>query len=417
MPAQLFRIFVAVLIPVGLLLATHGLRLNLARLPTALTEIVPTLPYLLLAAALALALLFSRGRAVIVLLQLAGLYWILGHPLDWQLHGAYLDADTFRLGVAFLLPLNVAIIAGLRERGVLTRHGVLRLTAVACQVGVLLVFAMSRPHLLRGLLEATPFAMAVPYGSALLTQPVLLAFAVAGGVLLVRFALTRSPFIISLIGILAAVLMVLHHAGDQQTAALFTAAAGLLLFIALLQDSYRMAYRDDLTGLPGRRALQEELLKLGSRYTIAMLDVDHFKRFNDRHGHDVGDQVLKLVAARMQQVRGGGKAFRYGGEEFTVLFSGKRAEQALPHLEALREAIADSAFQLRGKDRPKEQVQKRKAGSAVRKRPAKRNTVSVTVSIGVAERDERQPTPHEVMKKADQALYKAKEGGRNRVCG
>ena len=416
MPVQLFRIAVAILIPAGLLLVTHGLWLNLARLPAALAGIVPTLPYLMLTAALALALLFSRGRAVIVLLQVAGLYWILGHPLDWQLHGANLDADTFRLGAAFLLPLNVAVIAGLRERGVLTRHGMVRLAAVAFQVGVLLVFAMSRPHLLRGLLDATPFAT-LPYGDALLTQPVLLAFALTGGVLLVRFALTRSPFVISLIGILAAVIVVLHRAEDPQAAALFTATAGLLLSIALLQDSYRMAYRDDLTGLPGRRALQEELLRLGSRYAIAMLDVDHFKRFNDRHGHDVGDQVLKLVAARMQQVRGGGKAFRYGGEEFTVLFSGKRAEQALPHLEALREAIADSAFQLRGKDRPKEQVQKRKAGSAAKKRPAKRNTVSVTVSIGVAERDERQPTPHEVMKKADQALYKAKEGGRNRVCG
>jgi len=257
--------------------------------------------------------------------------------------------------------------------------------------------------------------MTVPYSSALLTQPVLLAFVLAGSVLMVRFALTRSPFVVSLIGTLAAVFVVLHHAGDQLTAALFTATAGLLLFIALVQDSYRMAYRDDLTGLPGRRALQEELLKLGSRYAIAMLDVDHFKRFNDRHGHDVGDQVLKLVAARMQQVRGGGKAFRYGGEEFTVLFAGKRAEQALPHLEALREAIADSTFQLRGKDRPKEKTQKKPAAGA-RKRPAKRNMVSVTVSIGIAERNERQPTSQQVMKKADQALYRAKETGRNRVC-
>jgi len=414
MPAQLFRFFIAVLIPAGLLLTTHGLRLNLARLPTALNDIVPILPYLVLAATLALALLFSRGRAVIVLLLLTGLYWMLGHPLDWQLHGARLDVGTFRLGVAFLLPLNVAVIAGLRERGVLTRHGVLRLTAVLFQAGVLLMFAMSRPHLLRELLEATPFSMELPYGSALLTQPVLLAFAVAGGMLLVRLALTRSPFIISLVGILVAVFVILRHPGDLQTVALFTTTAALLLFIALLQDSYHMAYRDDLTGLPGRRALQEELLKLGSRYTIAMLDVDHFKRFNDRHGHDVGDQVLKLVAARMDQVRGGGKAFRYGGEEFTVLFAGKRAEQTLPHLENLRQAIADSAFQLRGKDRPKEKERK-KSAAAAGKRSTKRNTVSVTVSIGVAEREDRHPTPQQVMKRADQALYKAKEAGRNRV--
>jgi len=116
----------------------------------------------------------------------------------------------------------------------------------------------------------------------------------------------------------------------------------------------------------------------------------------------------------MDQVRGGGKAFRYGGEEFTVLFAGKRAEQTLPHLENLRQAIADSAFQLRGKDRPKEKARK-KSAAAAGKRSTKRNTVSVTASIGVAEREDRHPTPQQVMKRADQALYKAKEAGRNRV--
>lgn len=84
-----------------------------------------------------------------------------------------------------------------------------------------------------------------------------------------------------------------------------------------------MAYQDELTSLPGRRALKEYLLKLGSEYTIAMFDIDHFKKFNDTHGHDVGDQVLRMVASKLATVSGRGKSFRYGGEEFTLVFSEK----------------------------------------------------------------------------------------------
>jgi len=112
--------------------------------------------------------------------------------------------------------------------------------------------------------------------------------------------------------------------------ALFSGAALLIMQLAVIQESHNMAFRDDLTGLPSRRALNEQLPGLGSRYAIAMVDVDHFKRFNDTYGHDVGDQVLKVVAARLMGVTGGGRPFRYGGEEFTVLFPGQECQGVRP---------------------------------------------------------------------------------------
>jgi diguanylate cyclase (GGDEF)-like protein len=141
-----------------------------------------------------------------------------------------------------------------------------------------------------------------------------------------------------------------------------------------------------------------------------MVDVDHFKKVNDRHGHDIGDQVLKMVASRLTQVRGGGMAFRYGGEEFAVLFSGKGVGAALPHLEQLRESIETSAFTLRHKSRPKNQP-------ARAPKQVGRNRLAVTVSIGVAERGGDATRPGAVVKAADQALYRAKQTGRNRICG
>jgi diguanylate cyclase (GGDEF)-like protein len=184
----------------------------------------------------------------------------------------------------------------------------------------------------------------------------------------------------------------------------------VILLAAVLESSYGMAFLDDLTGLPARRALNEGLLKVGRRYALAMVDIDHFKKVNDRHGHDVGDQVLKMVAARLARVKGGGLPFRYGGEEFTVLFPGKGAEEVLPTLDQLRLTIAAASFTLRHPSRPKRRPEappKRVGGARL----------GVTVSIGVAERCDERAQPEQVLRAADQALYRAKQTGRNRICG
>ena len=138
-----------------------------------------------------------------------------------------------------------------------------------------------------------------------------------------------------------------------------------------------------------------------------MLDIDHFKKFNDTYGHDIGDQVLKLVAAKMSGVKGGGKIYRYGGEEFTVVFPRKTAEQSIPELETLRENIATYDMVIRN---PKRTDKKSRKG----KQPSDNKTVNVTVSIGVAQRTAKQ-TFDEALKNADLALYRAKKKGRNNV--
>jgi diguanylate cyclase (GGDEF)-like protein len=155
--------------------------------------------------------------------------------------------------------------------------------------------------------------------------------------------------------------------------------------------------------------LNETLLKLGSQYAVGMVDVDHFKQFNDRYGHDVGDQVLRMVASKLEQASGGGKAFRYGGEEFAVVFPDQSATDALPHLESLRREVQASCFVLRGPDRPKKKPDTPKPPSGPRK------AVLVTVSIGVAAWDEQKRKADHVIKAADLALYRAKAAGRNTV--
>ncbi len=181
------------------------------------------------------------------------------------------------------------------------------------------------------------------------------------------------------------------------------------LFVIII-DAYFLAYRDDLTSLPSRRALNQLALSLGRKYVVAMLDIDHFKKFNDTYGHDVGDQVLKLVAAKIGAVSGGGKAFRYGGEEFTIVFPRKTLEHALPELEAVRQAIQDYKIVIRQPQRKTKQERNNKTNN----KNSDFKTVNVTISIGAAIRHKKQNF-EQVLKCSDQALYKAKKNGRNNV--
>ncbi|MCF5498398.1 GGDEF domain-containing protein, partial [Pseudomonas syringae] len=186
----------------------------------------------------------------------------------------------------------------------------------------------------------------------------------------------------------------------------------LMIAAAVAHEAYQMAFRDELTGLPGRRALNERMQRLGRNYVLAMSDVDHFKKFNDTYGHDVGDQVLRLVASKLSKITsGGGKAYRYGGEEFAIVFAARTLDECLPHLEAIRETIANYQIQLRNKDhRPQDDQQGRQ-----RRGGPHAGSVSVTISIGVAERQPEHRSAEEVLKCADQALYAAKGAGRNCV--
>lgn len=214
---------------------------------------------------------------------------------------------------------------------------------------------------------------------------------------------------------------------------LFVLAATLIEVITLFDISYRMAYLDQLTGLPGRRAYDQAIRNLGKRYCIAMVDIDHFKSFNDSYGHDVGDQVLKLVGQILKNNSKPGTAYRYGGEEFVVVYPGSAYRDVAEAAERLRRKIGAYPFALRKflrppfppeKAGPQKSASQGKTGrgtsdaKASRKNTAQKKlpkTLTITVSMGLADHANTDLHPEEVMKNADTALYKAKEGGRNRL--
>lgn len=379
---------------------------------------LPYFPFLVLLGGLFLGWRFNRSRLVFVLLTLAvsklALDWALTpNPVDGSLL-VIADAEkVVTAAIAGLLPLNLAFFASCQERGFLTWQGKVRLGFIAAQTLFVWIFYLTDPQ---GAFSffAKEWLNWSPPQFFHLSQFAILVFLFTACYLLLRFVNKPVAFEAAFFWALLLVIIPLACGVRGANLSFWLATAGLIMAVGTLEASHSMAFRDELTGLPARRALSEELLKIGKNYTIAMVDVDHFKKVNDTYGHDVGDQVLKMVAARLECVTGGGRAFRYGGEEFTVLFPSRSLREVKPHLEDLRVAIQKASFTLRDKNRP--EVRPEGQPKAPAKAPAPDVQLSVTVSIGVCQRGEKHKTFEEVIKAADKALYKAKEGGRNRVC-
>jgi diguanylate cyclase (GGDEF)-like protein len=386
-------------LPAGIIVVT-AIAAYAVRLPVTLAGLQTLGPNAILLIAAVLAWWFNRGRSFVIAASLFGAF---------VAHQVFPGKAVYTL-ISVLAPLNALAAMAANERG--ARHGAGWRWLALLAAEAVLVWWLGRGALATGESEVFEhWALRSP------PTPLVgrLAFAAAfAAAVLWRAWPDFTPLQVGNAGALAAFFIACEWARLPNVYAAFMAASGAILMAALLQESHRLAFRDELTGLPGRRALDERLRSLqGRRYTVAMVDVDHFKKFNDSHGHDIGDQVLKLVAARLAEVGGGGTAYRYGGEEFSVLFPGSELDEAFPHLEALRAAVEIYRMAVRGEARPK------KAEMGIPRRDATlppARTLSVTVSIGAAQPDgARLRTPAQVVKAADEALYRAKQGGRNKV--
>lgn len=387
------------------------------RIPEGIAQILPYLVYALAAGGAVLGWRFDRSRLVFSLAAVTIGHWLLLGPASI---GQNPPGQTGYLIYATLFPAFLAVLAMLRERGLVSRPGIVRMLAFALLATIGAGLASAHLWLAPDFAETLQGALVAALSRDILPDawtswtalpdPALLVFAAAAAFLIFRMVLLGDPPLeTGALGALIAVGAAIDLAGDATATTVYPAAAALILVAVAVQDSYRLAFLDELTGLPGRRALKMASMKLGQRYAIAMLDIDHFKKFNDKYGHDVGDQVLRMVAARIGRVTGGGKPFRFGGEEFTIVFPGGTSEEAFAHLDTLRQAIAGSAFVIRDRGRP------RKKPVPPKTPKKKTKSVTVTISIGVAERGDGLRDPDAVLKAADQALYKAKKAGRNRV--
>jgi len=360
--------------------------------PQAWLSLIHYAPFVMAGLGIFIAFWLNRLQPVLILITLIIFSLFISQTL--------LPKSIYALFLAFipffstLLPLNLFLWGNIPERGLRN--------LTYFWVGIL--FLILEIGLSIWLIETYPSQLQYYFSSPIpnlstsihLTSLPFIIFIVLIVFQMIKNAMTEQPRVLdtTLVFVLMLLMFGLNFYQTPGVLEWTATLMGFMILLSMIFDAHLMAYTDPLTGLPTRRALYETFAGLGKHYAIAMMDIDHFKKFNDTYGHDMGDEVLHTVAQHLLQVQNG-KVFRFGGEEFVVVFKRLSAEKSKPFLEEVRAQIAQHRLQLIKQGQPVE--------------------TKVTVSFGVAEKMPEFKHPDEVMKAADDALYQAKSGGRNRT--
>jgi Diguanylate cyclase, GGDEF domain len=267
--------------------------LNTASIRAAVAPSAPVYSWVIFGAGILLGWRFKRSQLVVALAVLFAAERALAF---FPAVGP--AAPTGRVvfsAVALLLPLDLAAIAWLSERTMSTWAGRLVLGLILGQpLGIALLL---RPELM-------PIVQALQQGFITgglaftkIPPPAILAFVIAIALTVLRFVVRRTVIQASFAWALLAALLGLH--GEAPASTVYMATGGLVLIVSLIETSHRMAFSDELTGLPSRRALSDALMRLPELYTVAMIDIDHFKKLNDEWGHAAGDQVLRMIGSTL----------------------------------------------------------------------------------------------------------------------
>ncbi|PMG25294.1 GGDEF domain-containing protein [Vibrio splendidus] len=367
------------------------------------------LPYILLSVAVLLCHTFRQGRMAMVSLTMLVAYLIIQVRLQTPLNTGTTLLELSLL--AALVPVTCLLVYAFPDNGVNSKSMLL--------YAIVLVLFMVWAQLIVSHFHAGGFE------------------SWSEGLLFIVRDFSKLPFFLvlyslCLLGLTAILVLVYNRSIDvvvystillssctfiffdvQYISSTMFSLSGTLIIVYVMSASHDMAFNDQLTNIPGRHALEVDMKHLGRKYSMAMVDIDHFKKFNDTYGHDIGDDVLKLVARILRETTGGAKAYRYGGEEFTIIFKGKYTEQVKEHLQVLISEIQNYDMTIRNShERPDDH----EVGIKNRGQNGKPSeVVNVTVSIGLSDSTTTKH-PEEVLKLADKALYKAKETGRNKLC-
>ncbi|MDH3325215.1 MAG: GGDEF domain-containing protein [Gammaproteobacteria bacterium] len=399
---KLFLTFV----PVAGIAATYFSMPLLSGIHADIQEKLPYIPYLVIFSVMTMGGFFNKHRVTLISAAL-GIAYLIVHSIISEPEISESGKTIIAL-VSILLPLNIVFITSLKEQQLLSIQSFMTISIMLLQLLLSYWAIQNYPQILASAALFTPETLSkiLPESISLST---VIAFSLSFLIIVIYVAKNTTVFEFSFAGALVSILFYFQSGMHSPADAMFIVTASLIMAWGLVHNSYLIAYIDELTELPGRRAMNEETSRLRGLYSIAMLDIDHFKKFNDTYGHEVGDQVLRMVASKIGNVGGGGKSFRYGGEEFAIIFSGKDSKASFPYLSNLRETIDHTKLILRNQDRPSQKPDK----TPPRKIPWQE--VHVTISIGVADSGDELNTTDEILKAADDALYRSKEKGRNRI--
>lgn len=378
------------------------------QLSPALTSAVQFISIIVSSAGILMSAWFHRGRPLFASLIILILVLVFHSPqiaffTDFSNNAVF---DLLRLTV----PAYIVLIALSPKRRILDRTSLLWILLIA--LIWLLSWGTQHYAWLQSFIRNVHGISFLPFPLSLLPMSDLSALIGVLGFVCIILAVpvhrTDTQLSIAWIGTYLALETALIYMEHSSIALVWLTVSGTVLVTGLIQHAHSLAYLDELTGVPNRRALEEQLQRLRQKYTIAMVDIDHFKQFNDTYGHKTGDQALKKTATQLLKVEGGGRIYRYGGEEFTIIFPGKDVRSAAACCDSIRKQIEKDPFTKRS-NRTWKSPRNREPGSD------QHEGIVITVSIGISGSDSKLSNPEQVLQNADKALYTAKKNGRNRV--
>jgi diguanylate cyclase (GGDEF)-like protein len=391
-------------IPGGLPFLITVIILNLNIMDRVLPDSTLIYRIIVIGAGLLVGLFFKRMWLMLVILVLA----LADGALFYFAANTAVNMEGGRLiyqAISFLLPFNLCVFAFMKRKGDMTWQSIWFLGGILIQ-GCAVAFIYQYQSLGFGsFLEYSPtkwgLLQAIP-----LSQLALFAFGIAFAYYLFLYIRTRGVIERSFCWALISVFYALGLSKIGPMSSIYFSTAGLIFVISVIESIYVEGFQDELTDLPTGKSMLGILSQLDRGYTVALIEVDHFKRLRENHGRGVSKEVLRSVGLKLTTVAGGGKPFRYGSEQFAVVFPGMFLSDALPLMEELRQTIKKPGPILTDKKSP-------------RKKPKRvevlANKVQVKVSIGVAERKDLDMTPRQAIANAEKALITAKNEGQDRM--
>jgi diguanylate cyclase (GGDEF)-like protein len=393
-------------IPGGLLFLVTVIILHLKILDKVLPGVAIIFPFIVYGAGILLALRFKRIWLLLAIFILA----LANLLLQLFATDTAVSTEAGRLvfnAISLLLPFNLYLFSFLKKRGAITRQSILFLGGIFLQGGgVAYIYRyqnlgasalLEYPYINWSLLEHIP-----------LSQPALFIYGIVFLYFLARYIRIREAIERAFFWALILTFSALIVNRIAPASSIYFATAGFILVISMIENIYLEGFRDELTDLPTSQVLMGNLSKIKTGYTVAMIEIDHFRKLKDNHGRKVSKQIIRMVSSKLASVTGG-MPFRYRDAVFLVVFPEMFVQETMSRLEKLRVTIKESAFIL-----PKQKHSHKKL-KGLKGQKIQPDKTPLSVSIGVAERIDLDIRPQQIIKSAEEALYFARKEGRDRI--
>jgi GGDEF domain-containing protein len=317
-------------------------------------------------------------------------------------------SDTIFNAAAILLPLNFLVSALIPSKPIGRRRELGLLVLIPLQIGFIAWICLSPDQALAESLRLAFIGSSYTAWTPL-PQASLLAFLLGTVLLAVRFIWSQNRIDRGSAWALVCSFIAFHTFFIGWNPTSFLASAGLILITSLYSERHRELYYDASTSIPSRQALEQALFEPGKMYAIALVEVDRLKELNLQYGYAVRNDVLRRVAARLSGGNGHGKVFQYTDDKFALVFRDQAIEKLRPHLESVCKRIATIAVPL------PERLHPLTKDSLYSSEDSAAKALSVTISIGLAERDDKTPKPQDVLNTAVKMLLRAQKAEGNQV--